>query len=230
MRDELERAREHAQSLLPILTAERAAELRDRAARAFFDEAGIPPDLKRGWAVLEERRREREKVRAPLPPGGCFLLGYQAIVAGCLAEIHSILCGWLRLPPSAIRLRLERTEKLGLRKFRPVADFEIPDDWVLPVGGEVAQKVLGAGASAVDAPRAFIEKALCAVEGHYYTILRERLEAADLVRVDVLQAEGRWNEKADIPEATSAISGETPVGTHRIDHGRENGLSDRSGS
>jgi hypothetical protein len=185
----LERARGYAGALQPVLTKDRAAELKDRAARAFFDEEGIPHDLKQGWVVLEERREQRAKVGFPLPPGGRFFMSYQTVVAGCLAEVHSILCNWLKLPADAIRMRLALVEGIGGSQYKPVADFEIPKDWILPVSGEVVNQVIGSRGELRpdEAAKKFIEQSLAAIQDHYQKIVRERIAAVDMVRPELLQ-------------------------------------------
>lgn len=122
-------------------------QLRARAAAEFFSDPGLPAELQKdlheGWAVLQERKRERMKAGVPLPPGGCMILGERSVVAQCLAEFHNSLARVLGVEAGAVRLRWEkRGVETDHVSSRIVADVALPEGW--PAGaGQLAE--LGAG-------------------------------------------------------------------------------------
>jgi hypothetical protein len=173
--EDLKRAEAVALGLSAEWTPEKEAEIRDRIAREFFGEEGLPPHLKEGWAVLEQSRAARAEVGYPLPPGGCLALGRSSVVAGALAEMHTGLARLLNLSVDCIRLRLDRSDG----NYKPVADVEVPPDWVIPVAANVT-----------DPKQATIDHINRAVEImtlHWRKIVLERLGAVDRHRADVAQ-------------------------------------------
>lgn len=176
-RQQLLEGQQKAREMISRDTAEKLAELRDRAVRRFFGEQGIPPHLKEGWAVLEESRRARAEAGYPLPPGGVLLLGVVSVVAGCLAEMHTALADMLHLSVDAIRMRIERDERGGLV---PMADIAVPDDWLLPCAKDPAQ-------SPEDATKEFLEKCRALASAHFRANVSERLGSVNTIRPDVAQ-------------------------------------------
>jgi len=89
------------------------------------------PQLKQGYAIYMQRRAMRAKVGADMAPGGCFILGDAAVIAGCVAEAHTMLARLLRLPAENIKLSIERP---GLNTgIRLNADVQIPEGYMTPV-------------------------------------------------------------------------------------------------
>jgi len=126
-KDDLLRAAAVARSLDP---AEKSATdlITQKVADEFFGEHGIPQHLKDGWAALEENRRVRAEIGIPLPPGGCVLTGFEAVIAGAVAECHTAIARALRLESKYLRLSVNRTAAgLGLN-----AVVDPPQSWVLP--------------------------------------------------------------------------------------------------
>jgi hypothetical protein len=173
--EDLKRAEAVALGMEAEWTAEKEAEIRDRIAREFFGEEGLPKHLREGWAVLEQSREERAKVGYPLPPGGCLTLGRSSVIAGALAEMHTGLARLLNLSVDCIRLRLDKSGG----NYTPVADVEAPKDWVIPVAADV-----------IDPKRAAVDHINLAVEImtlHWRKTVVERLGVVDGRRSDVEQ-------------------------------------------
>jgi hypothetical protein len=103
-----------------------------RAADEFFSDPGLPEPLRaelaEGWAVLEQRRREREKSGIPLTPGACVVLGVSSVYAQAMADFHNRLAGVLDVPPQCVRLRREDDSVFG-GLVHVVADVELPEGW-----------------------------------------------------------------------------------------------------
>jgi hypothetical protein len=130
MKLDLDRIRKFAQRLSPLITDSQLEKMRDQMARRFFGEGGVPPHLKEGWAALEQRVKEREAVGYPMPPGGCFILGREATIAGCLADMHMYLARVMNMEASRIKLRIEQSPEGHLI---PLMDVDPPDNWVIPI-------------------------------------------------------------------------------------------------
>jgi hypothetical protein len=165
-----------ARELAAKVTAEKLEEIRDRAVRRFFGEAGVPPHLAAGWAQLDEDRRLREEIGAPLPPGGVLLLGRESVIAGCMAELHGGLAAMLSISVDRIRLKLDRTPH---GRLSPIADIDLPSDWLLPV------------ATSGDDPDAATERYLAQcvemANAHFRRSVSARLGSCDTHRPDVAQ-------------------------------------------
>ena len=131
--DQMKAAAEYAQRLINQ-NQPTPAEVRNMIAAKFFGEAGIPQNLKRGWAVLEKFRADREKVGYPLPPGGCFVLGVESVVGGCLTDMQRQLAAVLNVPLENITMGLVENNHGGIA---PKADVLEPDNWVIPVAANV---------------------------------------------------------------------------------------------
>lgn len=165
-------------------SAESAERLKNSAVKEFFGEDGVPVDLKKGWAIYEQRRQARAKVGAPLPPGGCLLLGREAVVGGAVAEAHMKLAAGLRINPKAIKLRLKKD---GGGKVNLVADVDAPTDWVIPVAR------LGSQAPQ-DAARTYIQSVLMHINVWFRTEVLKRLEASELIRPELQQRVIPWDD------------------------------------
>jgi hypothetical protein len=180
---DIRKAEQLARGMSPQQTEASAERLKDEAVRAFFGEEGIPPDLKKGWAIYEQRREQRVKVGAPLPPGGCLLLGREATVAGVMAEAHMKLSVALRIDSAAIKLRLKRDEA---GRVNLVADVDPPSDWIMPVaiGGEAQ--------TPQEAAKIYIKSALIQINAWFREEVGRRLDACAVVRTDLQQALEPW--------------------------------------
>jgi len=170
-----------AKSLSPQKTKESEEAIRDRIARQFFGEAGIPKELKEGWAVLEQLRENRLKVGYPLPPGGCLLLGREAAVAGCLAEMHTALANMLRISVDRIKLRLERND---LGQINPVADIDVPNDWVVPIAGTKEDPN--------EAAKTYLAACVRMASHQFRIMISDRLQICDDRRLDIVQEMAPW--------------------------------------
>jgi hypothetical protein len=110
--------------------------LKISGAEKFFE---AYPELKAGYAVYMQRRAMRAKVGASMAPGGVFILGDAAVIAGCMAEAHTMLARLLRLPTENIKLTVERPgTRTGIRLN---ADVAIPEGYMTPVHSEEAPGV-----------------------------------------------------------------------------------------
>lgn len=182
-RDKTERdiraAEMHARGMAPVRTDADEERRKNEAVREFFGEEGLPKDLQQGWAIYEQRREQRLKVGAPLPPGGCLVLGREAAMAGAMAEAHMKLSAALRLHSNAIRLRLKRDEA---GRINLVAAVDPPDDWIIPItlGDQPAQ-------DPKEAAKVYIQSVLKQINIWFREVASERLAACDLVRVNLLQ-------------------------------------------
>jgi hypothetical protein len=172
-----------ARGMTPQQTEASVERLKDEAVRSFFGEAGIPPDLKQGWAIYEQRRKQRAKVGAPLPPGGCLLLGREATVAGVMAEAHMKLSVALRIDSAAIKLRLKRDDA---DRVNLVADVDPPNDWIMPVS------VGGEAQTPQEAAKIYIKSALIQINAWFREEVGRRLDACAVVRTDLQQALEPW--------------------------------------
>jgi len=183
--DKLKQAANYARQMSALPSPEDEEKLRDKIARDFFGEKGIPPELKQGWAVLEQLRKEREKVNYPLPPGGCLLLGRESVLAGCMAELHTALANMLHMSVDCIRLRLEKDD---FGKIRPAADVEPPDDWVIPVAKNVNE-------SPAAAAQRYLQQCLNAGSKWFAAAVSERLDGCESRRTDLEQPGIPWRSE-----------------------------------
>jgi hypothetical protein len=171
--EDLKAAEAVAKALLGERTPEKEAEIRDRIAREFFADTGIPPGMYRGWAILEDLRKKRAEIGYPVPPGGVMLLGYQSVMGSCLAEMHTALAIALGVPPGAITLSVQWDAR---RRPIPVASFDPPQDWIAPTGD------IGA----------YVGDALNRLRATYWFTLEMRLAAVDKIRPELQQPLEPW--------------------------------------
>jgi len=181
---EMRKAEMLARNMTPVETEASVERLKDEAVRAFFGEEGIPPDLKKGWAIYEQRRKERDRVEAPLPPGGCLLLGREATVAGAMAEAHMKLAAALHIDTRAIKLSLKRDEA---NRINLIADVSPPDDWVIPIaiGNQAAQ-------TPQEAAKVYIQSVLRQINLWFRTEVGVRLEASEKIRPELSRPVAPW--------------------------------------
>ena len=158
-------------------TRETEEQLRDRAVAKFFGEQGIPPHLKNGWAVLETNRKHRAEVGYPLPPGGCLTTGYESVVAGAMAEVHSHLARVLVLDAKFIKLGLRRDSRGKMQLEAKIVDP--PDNWVVPA--------VQTARDYDEAVRQHVARAVGVLNGHFQNTVAERLGVYAFRRVDVDQ-------------------------------------------
>jgi hypothetical protein len=189
--EDLKQAEAVARSLQAEYTPEKDAEIRDRIAREFFGEGGIPPGLYQGWAILEDLRKKRAEVGYPLPPGGVMILGYQSVLAGCLAEMHQSLAAVLGVSVDAIRMSVRKDSR---GKPVPAASFTPPDDWVIPIS--FAGSLKGADRDSVfqEAIGGYVQAAIDRLTGAYWSNMRTRLVACDKIRPELQQPVEPWND------------------------------------
>lgn len=156
---------------------ESKAERQDRMVRSLFGEAGIPDHVKAGWAAIEQLRKSRLEVGYPLPSGGCFLLGRESVVAGCLAEMHAGLAAMLHLEVDRITMRLDRTPK---GYIVPVADITLPDDWLLPLAKDPRQ-------SPDEAAKQYLDACVESASAKFRADVIHRLDHCESLRPEVAQ-------------------------------------------
>lgn len=184
--DEVRIAANYARNLTPIITKEKEEEIRNRIARDFFAGGDLPDDLKRGWAVLEQLRKHRQEIQYPLPPGGCFLLGRESVIAGCMAEMHTALSKMLRISPENIKIRLERDEA---GHIQPVADIETPGDWIMPVKAHGDK-------SAEEMTRDYLERFTKIASQWFKETVSQRLSVCEDRREELMQEVVPWSGNA----------------------------------
>jgi hypothetical protein len=177
----IRRAEMMARAMVPEqLDTER---LKDEAVRSFFGEDGIPPDLKEGWGIYEQRREARAEVGAPLPPGGCLVLGREATIAGVVAEAHMKLSAVLRIDSKAVKLRIKRDDA---GRLNLVADVDPPNDWIMPI------QLDGLAQSPDEAAKAYIKVSLVRINLWFRETAAARLDACVRHRGDLVQAVKPW--------------------------------------
>ena len=153
--------------------------VRDRIVRQLFAEiGGVPPEMEQGWAALSQLRDMRKKIGYPLPPGGALIIGFEAVIAGCMAELHNNLALTLDLDHGLIKLRLERDLKGHLV---PIADVELPDNFFVPI---VAQGIVDPNKAAEH----YLGRVLEAANVEFRRTVTERLGGIDNRRDDLMQA------------------------------------------
>jgi hypothetical protein len=159
-------------------------EAQNRAVAKFFAESGIPKDLARGWAIYQQRRETRAKVGAALPPGAVLLLGDASVIAAVLAEAHTALATRLRLPASALQLRID-SEARGRDRGRLLIDVRDPGDWVIPVTAFKGQDPTALA-------KQYLSDQLDSINVWFRQTLRERLRQCRRVRGDVRTRVKPW--------------------------------------
>lgn len=151
------------------------------------------PHLKEGYAIYMQRRAVRAKVGVPMAPGGTFILGNAAVIAGCMAEAHTMLARLLRLPPDNIKLNIERSgTKAGIRL---TADVAIPDGYMTPVNMNEAPEVQKAQVGKLT--EQYLSACLAQINPIFKRDLSERLEAVNVVREDLTQEAAPMPEQRD---------------------------------
>lgn len=144
------------------------------------------PELREGFAIYQQRRTARQKVGAPLPPGGCFLLSDAAVIAGCMAEAHTMLARILNVSPNDIRLRIERP---GINtNIRLTADVAVQRPEV--VHGLSSPEDQQTEIDAMN--REHIEAGLREVNPVFLKDLRERLGSVRQMRPELCQSVLPW--------------------------------------
>jgi hypothetical protein len=181
--EELRQAQQIAESMVPHESPELLERRKDQAVQAFFAESGIPSDLKEGWAIYQQRRKMREGVGAPLPPGGCLLLGREATVAGVMAEAHMKLSAALRIDSKAIKMRLKRNEDGHVNL---VADVDPPSNWIIPVAVDRQTQ------TPQEAAKLYIQRSLMQINTWFRSVVGERLVACEIVRPELQQRVAPW--------------------------------------
>lgn len=181
----LERASEYARQLQPVSTVD-DEQIVNRIANQFFGEGGIPPGLKDGWSALEKRRKVRKSVGYPLPPGGCFALGYDATVAGLLAELHTLMAASLKMDAQHIKLFLKK----GIDgSMYPDVKIDPPKNWVLPVTLDIKDPS--------QAERHYLRAITVEAQIWWCKRIEGRLAACSCFRKDVLQPVIPWGKHGE---------------------------------
>lgn len=176
-RDMVREAEKVARELAVKDAAEKLAAMRERVVERFFGESGIPDHLKEGWAIFDKNREIRAKVGHPLPPGGVLLLGINAVVAGCLAEMHTALADMLQVSIDNIRMRIERTPEGHLN---PVADIDVPSDWLLPIAKDPRS-------APEEAAKAYLNHCIEVAQAHFRVSVTKRLATVNTKRSEAAQ-------------------------------------------
>ena len=109
-------------------------DIRNRVAREFFGEAGIPAHLAEGWAVFDDWRNKRAEAGYPVPPGGTLVTGYSSVLAAVAADLHTKAAAHLRIDAIHVRVVIKNKE------FKVLVPNP-PTEWVLPVANGVAEYV-----------------------------------------------------------------------------------------
>lgn len=160
--------------------------LKASAADAFFE---AHPGLREGYAVYQQRVKARAEVGVPLAPGGAFILGDSAVIAGCLAEAHTMLARLLKVPWSAIKLRIDRPgTNTNIRLTADVA-VDRPDSVHRLLSPEDQQVEIE------ELTRAHIQAALREVNPVFLKNLRERLVSVRQYRPELCQAVIPWKDR-----------------------------------
>lgn len=199
MMDDLDKVREQLKvaKLNEVLTR-----LKVSGTEKFFD--GLP-HLKEGYAIYMQRRAVRQKVGAPMAPGGTFLLGNAAVIAGCLAEAHTMLARLLRLPPDNIKMNIERPGiKAGIRL---TADVAIPDGYMTPV--HMAEDPRIQKAQVGKLTEQYLSACLEQINPIFKRDLLERLDAVMTIREDLAQSVVPMPE-VTADDGTEEASGDCP--------------------
>jgi hypothetical protein len=182
------------------------AQLEAFLARVYKDKEkdffkGLPPELRKNYAVYQQRRQALAKVGVPLAPGGVFMLGNEAVVSGAMAELHTALARLLALPVDHITLRLEP----GLRVE---ADVTMPKDYTLPLE-IVGQNPVTTQAEVQTIYRQYMESTMQLLNEQFKRDLAARLDANETRRPDLeqpLNIEG-WDGKEESKEEAADGSG-----------------------
>ncbi len=163
----------------------------------FFKE--MPPELRQNYNIYQQRRAAYAKAGHPLPPGGSFILGNEAVVGGCMAELHSALARMLGLPPDHINLRLAR----GADGFRVEADITMPKDYTLPME-VVGQSPVTTQAEVREIYRQYMDSVVTLLNEQFRKDVALRSEANLRVNPDLEQplSEKGWHDEEN-PEPDS---------------------------
>lgn len=185
MSEDLERIQ---QTLKAAKINEVLTRLKVSGTEKFFE--GMP-ELKQGYAIYQQRRAMRAKVQAPLPPGGVFILSESAVIAGCMAEAHTMLAKLLRLPAEHIKMKIERPgTKTGIRL---TADVAIPDGYMTPVGTGESPEIQKDQVGRLT--KQYLGACLEQINPIFKRDLLERLNAVRQIRPDLTQEVIPWVER-----------------------------------
>lgn len=195
LKDKIKQAEQYARAMIPLAASDEE-QIRNRIANQFFGEDGIPPALKQGWIALEQRRKMREQVGYPLPPGGCFILGYQATVAGLMAELHTILARTLKMDPKHIKMQLM---KHASGSIYPAIEIDPPKEWLLPITMDIKDPKV--------AEQQYLRAIILEGQMWWHKAVKERMPRCDSYRRDLRQPIAPWvkdGEKAQKTEASNS--------------------------
>lgn len=164
--------------VLPTRFVERA---RERAALRFFNDPGLPEDIQNeltaGWCALQERIRSRAEAGAPMPPGGCVLLGEGSVFAQALADMHNALAEILGVPTAAVKIKV-------LDGKRVSADVELPEDWPTGTAHEHEFKRMDAGFKAF--VQLYLDDLTRRLNDQFWADVRERMAAVYSGRLELI--------------------------------------------
>jgi hypothetical protein len=151
------------------------------------------PELKKGYAIYMQRRAVRAKVGAPMAPGGTFILGNAAVIAGCMAEAHTMLARLLKLPAENIKLKVERPGTMtGIRLN---ADVSIPEGYMVPAHNAEDPAVQQQEVAALT--EQYLSACLEQINPIFKKDLAERLDAVLQVRDELAQSVIPMPEQTD---------------------------------
>lgn len=163
-------------------STETEEDIRNRVAREFFGEAGIPAHLAEGWAVFDDWRTKREEVGYPVPPGGVLVTGYSAVLASVAAQLHTRAAEMLKLDVQYVRV-------VGVNKELRVRVIDPPISWILP---DATGVIPGDEASYQAAVQAFVDKTT------------DRLRALFMLELGNLCAQCTWR-RADLDQEVAPV-------------------------
>jgi hypothetical protein len=168
-------------------------QMAERGARRFFSEHDLPAELVEGWKNYQKRVNTRQMIGRPMPPGGTFVMGVESVWAGCMAEFHTALSNLLRVPPSKIKLRVERE---GGGDPRVVADVEMDALPEMNLAGE-DPKLLEANRDQL--LKTYLEQTVGLLNRMFRYNLKTRLAACTAIRQDVAQEIRSGAQEKDQP-------------------------------
>ena len=135
-------------------------------------ESGVKTDPRIGWGAVDKLREHRASVGYPLPRGGCFLLGFESVLAGGMAAVHKGLCDGLNLQADSIEITPDVGENFSLQ-----IKIQIPNDWRIPTALMLDRPELSA--------QQHIDEAIIRAKQWFVRDALSRLPTCTMIRTDV---------------------------------------------